>query len=179
MPSSHPVDPNATLIDTFPVLVEIEWYDEESQKKSCQMITNVTFWLTSKNDGEYVIDAMTSNFNDANGDGAAVDNTAASSMYELTSLKAVELGIARNHTLCPENCAERGEARVFVRGCVERHDSGTNTYFTHTTGSGWGYRTISICCPTTAGVPNLTVIERSGPSCQGSSQETCAGGQGG
>lgn len=171
MPIAHPTDPNATQVDSFTVTVPLthQYWDQGKRKlASGDIITSVTVFATSGGN-EYVLDATSSTFT---GDAPAIDNNTASTMYELTAVEAVRIGVARNDTPCPSNCAQPATTKAWVQGCVERHGSGTGTSFTECSGSAWGYRDLTACCPQSE-PPNVLVIGRSGPTCTGGCEETC------
>ncbi len=171
MSITHPTDPNATQVDSFNASVPLtyEYWEQGTHKKANGIATSQITVFATSGDNEYVIDATSTTFT---GETLAIDNNSASTIYELTSVEAVKIGVGNNDTPCPTDCEAPAETKAWVQGCVERHDSGTSTYFTECSGSTWGYRDVTTCCPTPE-TPNVLVVGRSGPTCTGGCEATC------
>lgn len=99
------------------------------------------------------------------GEGSLVDALSTPRIFEILSVNAVSVGVARGYTLCPGNCMAPASTRVSAAECVQRNGSGVATQFMTCDASGCCYRDYTACCSGGQASPTITLIGHIGTGC--------------
>jgi hypothetical protein len=171
-------DPNAVLIDVFPVSVNIAMGSNgvpfpSKTSTGYDVITIIGSFRTQSGKVEYQMISDSIRFN---GPANLIDNTSTEMIYAFLAQEAMFQGIIRGYTPAPE-CSAPWYANVYAEACVNRVGSGIYTHFVpcdRVNYSTWKY---AVCHNSSDSTMTIARIPYANPTnCQGSCEPTCPSG---
>lgn len=157
----HPSDPNATVIATFWVNLQVggqggQLLADEKEKKECSIGMEIVVYRTSTNRIDYVLN--TSSIRCTGDCAGVIDAIPTGQLFGMLSQLAVAQGITNGYTACGPSCSTPTVTKVYQSLCVSRTGSGNGTHFQSCDITASCEKEYAVCCPPGASGPSITLI---------------------
>lgn len=155
----HPSDPNATVIGTFWVSLQIGGKGGQllaDENKECSIGMEIVVYRTSGGRVDYVLN--TSSIHCTGDCAGVVDAIPTGQLFGMLSQLAVAQGIANGYTSCGPSCSIPTVTKVYQSLCVSRTGSGNGTHFVSCDITASCEKEYAVCCPPGASGPSITLI---------------------
>lgn len=156
---SHPTDPTATFIGSYPVQAVIG---------TVHSYNVILVWGLTNGGIDYVYDVQAITFSSENC--SDINALTLDEIIEAGADAAIVEGVSRGYPLCLSTSFSK-DVRIWTAACAERIGSGCNTAFEPCSTDDWSYRTYEVNCP---GASNPVITQKTGmtSNCLGTCEAT-------
>jgi len=156
----HPTDPSATVIGTFWISLQIGSgkgaHLLAEEEKGCAVGMEIIVYRTSGGRVDYVMNTSSIRFTGTCA--GVIDNIPTGQLFGMLSQLAVAQGITNGYTTCGPSCSVPTITKVYQSLCVSRTGVGNGTSFHSCDITASCEKEYSVCCPSGASGPSITLI---------------------